>query len=103
MKLIDHPEKYTMDPVEDPLPPSATSIYLPTLEALSRGMRITRTTAEMISWINAKARTSKTITATSKNLKPIYTRQGATELTRSVPTVSPNMAILVKENLLVRF
>ena len=102
MKLIDHPEKYTMDPVADPLPPSATSKHLPTLEALAMGTRIT-TTAEMISWINAKARTSETITTTSKNLKPIYIRQNATELARSIPTVSPNMANLVKENLLLRF
>ena len=91
-----------MDPFADSLPPSATSKYLPTLVALARGTRIT-TTAEMISWINAKARTSETITTTSKNLKPIYIRQNATELARSIPTVSPNMANLVKENLLLRF
>ena len=46
-------------------------------------MRIS-TTVEVVSWINAKARTSETITTTSKNLKPIYIRQGATEIARSV-------------------
>ena len=47
-----------MDPVADPLPPLATSKYLPILESLAMGTRIT-TTAEMISWINVKARTSE--------------------------------------------
>ena len=42
----------------------------------------------MISWINAKVRTSETITTTSKNLKPIYIRQNATELARSSDCVT---------------
>ena len=100
MKLTDHPEKYKMEPVSDPLMSRNQNICLHW--RLATGMRIT-TTAEILSWINTKARTSETITTTSKNLKPIYICQGATELARSVPTVSPNMAILVKENVLLRF
>ena len=82
MKLNDHPEKYTMDPIADPLMPRNQSICLHW--RLATGMRIS-TTVEVVSWINAKARTSETITTTSKNLKPIYIRQGATELAKSVP------------------
>ena len=107
MKLIDLPEKYIMDPVADPPPPSAISKYLPTLEGLVREMRITAT-AEMISCINTKARISETITATSKHLKPIYIRQSASVQTAAATEfakrfrVTGYAEILVKENLLLR-
>ena len=70
-------------------------------------MRITAT-AEMISWINTKTRTSETITATSKNLKPTYVRQSASIQTAAATELAKRFRvtgyaeILVKENLILR-